>query len=163
MQEFKQFIDELDQKLSTYFDFYKEHICCHKGCSACCEKGDYPLSELELRFVMLGYESLDSDTKIKVQKNFKTIVKGEACPFLINKECSIYPYRPIVCRTHGLVYLIDEEKVKLPYCVHDGLNFSKLYKNGKIIIKPISENLDTKILLKDFKFGEIRNLFDWLN
>jgi len=25
-----------------------------------------------------------------------------ACPFLINNECSIYPVRPLVCRTHAV-------------------------------------------------------------
>ena len=36
------------------------------------------------------------------------------------------------------------------------------YENGEIVINPISENLDTKILLKGCNYGEIRNLADWL-
>ena len=88
--------------------------------------------------------------------------KSESCPFLINKLCSVYPYRPIICRVHGLAYLIGE-KVKVPYCVNSGKNYAEVFENNEITINPVLENLDTAEILKEFNFGEIRNLFDWLN
>ncbi len=160
---YKQFLEKLDKKLQSYFDEHKDFICCKAGCSACCEKGDYPISQLELEYLMQGFISLDNETKIKVQENIKSMVKGGKCPFLISSLCSVYPYRPIICRVHGLVYLYKEGSVKVPYCVNYGKNYSNVFENNEITINPVLENLDTTEILKEFNFGEIRNLFDWLN
>lgn len=162
MDNYRKFLKEFDRKLENYFNQHKEHVHCKIGCSSCCENGDYPLSQLELEYLMQGYINLDNETKIKVQKNIKSILKGKQCPFLLEKKCSIYEYRPIICRVHGLAYLISNDKVKIPYCVYENKNYSKVYNNGEITINPIIENLDTPNVLKDFDYGEIRNLYDWI-
>lgn len=162
MSNYVAFLKELDARLDAYFEEQAEHICCKKGCSACCEKGDYPISELELQYLMQGYMGLDNELKTEVQRNFSVIEKGGKCPFLINSECSVYEYRPIICRVHGLAYLCDEKKAKIPYCVHDGLNFSKVYDKPKFFAEPIKENLDTHKILSGLDFGGIRNLYDWI-
>ncbi len=87
--------------------------------------------------------------------------KGGACPFLVNKECSVYEYRPIICRVHGLSYLKDDIAI-VPYCVNSGLNYAEVFEDGEIRIEPIKENLNTPVVLKDFDYGEIRSLYDWL-
>lgn len=160
--EIEQILNALDRRLEEYFNRHKEYLCCKIGCSACCEKGDYPLSNLELEYLMKGFMRLDNDTKRKVQENFRNITPGGKCPFLIDKKCSVYPYRPIVCRVHGLAYLIKDGRVKVPYCVNEGKNYAGKYKDGEIFIDPIGENLDTPEILKNTDFGEIRNLVDWL-
>ena len=160
---YKAFLDNLDKRLEKYSELHKEHIKCCLGCSSCCEKGDYPLSQIELEYLMQGFAALSDKNKITVQNNIKNIVKGGACPFLIEKCCSVYPFRPIICRVHGLAYICHDNIVKVPYCAHEGKNYTNVYKNGEIEINPVSENLDTAELLKDFDFGEIRNLFDWIN
>ena len=122
---------------------------------------------------MQGFASLDNTLKREVQKNIKTIQRGGKCPFLIDKK---YPlrrqrqmcirdsaYRPIICRVHGLAYLCRQNTVKVPYCVNEGKNYSTVYNSGEITINPIAENLDTPNVLKEFEYGEIRNLFDWVN
>ena len=159
---YKEFLDNFDKRLEFYFSAHKEHICCRKGCSLCCEAGDYPLSQIELEYIMQGFVKLQDETKIKIQNNIKNIKRGGACPFLIDKLCSIYPYRPIICRVHGLAYLCKDETVKTPYCTSVGKNYSKVYQNGEITINPVLENLDTNEVLKHFESGEIRNLADWL-
>ena len=156
------FLKELDKKLKKYYEQHKEHLHCCPGCSSCCESGDYPLSATELEYLMQGYAKLSDNEKRIVQNNIKNIVKGGACPFLIDKKCSVYPYRPIICRTHGLAYLCKEETVKVPYCANAGLNYSDVYSDGEIVINPVMENLDSISLLKNFDCGEIRNLADWL-
>ena len=162
MDNYRKFLKEFDRKLENYFNQHKEHVHCKIGCSSCCENGDYPLSQIELEYLMLGYINLDNETKIKVQKSIKSIQKGGQCPFLIEKKCSIYEYRPIICRVHGLAYIISNNRVKVPYCVYENKNYSKVYNNGEITINPIPENLDTPNVLKNFDYGEIRNLYDWI-
>ena len=111
---------------------------------------------------MQGYIALDNNQKQLVQQQIKTMKKGGACPFLINKKCSVYKYRPIICRVHGLAYLYKENNVKVPFCVHAEKNYSKVYKDGEIIINPIAENLDTQNLIRDLKYQDFRNLYDWI-
>lgn len=163
MKEYAKFLKKIDARLDEYFRTQGEHICCQKGCSLCCEKGDYPISELELRYLMIGFSNLDNELKKTVQNNFLQIQKGGRCPFLIENFCSIYSYRPIICRVHGLAYLCKDKLVKVPYCTNCGLNYKEVYKGGEFLSEPIQENLDTQNLLKDFEHGEIRNLYDWLN
>ena len=150
--------EALDNKLRKYFEGYEDHVFCKKGCSACCEKGDYPLSDIELKYLMKGYSCLDNSLKVRVQKNIQLMERGGACPFLLDRVCSVYEYRPLICRIHGLAYLNKDGIVKVPYCVNEGKNFSKLYKNGEFFGEPIKENLD-EIL----NIGEVRNLYDWLS
>ena len=146
----------MGSKIEEYFDLHKDFICCKAGCSACCEKGDYPISEDELKVIMIGYSKLENYQKIRVQENIKTMEKGGACPFLLDKLCSIYSYRPMICRIHGLAYLTKNGVVKVPYCANDGKNYAQVYSNGEFRAEPIKENLD--LLL-----GETRNLYDWLH
>ena len=160
--DYSVFLSDLDKKLSKYFDMHKKHICCLVGCSSCCEKGDYPMSQAELEYLMRGFISLDDKCKIQVQNNIKNIEIGGACPFLIDKKCSVYQYRPIICRVHGLAYLCRENTVKVPYCVYENKNYAQVYKNGEIVIAPITENLDTIQIAENYNLGEVRNLTEWL-
>ena len=157
-----EFLKEFDERLEEYFNSFGDDICCKCGCSDCCEKGDYPLSDIELEYLMHGYMNLEPEVKIQIQDNIKKMEKGGICPFLINKCCSIYQYRPIVCRVHGLAYFCKDKKVKLPYCVNNGKNFSKNYRDNIFCGNPITTNLDTPSLLEG-SYAEIRSLYDWLN
>ena len=81
---------------------------------------------------MSGYLKLSPELKKQIRDNIKRLKsenpKYYQCPFLINRLCSVYKYRGIVCRTHGLAwYDEDENKIKLPYCVNIGLNYSKVF------------------------------------
>lgn len=149
---------EIDKKLEGYFKSHIQFIHCKAGCSECCEKGDYPVSEIELKNLMLGYSLLESSKKIQVQENIKNMQRGGACPFLIDKLCSVYSYRPMVCKIHGLAYLTRKGIVKVPYCVNSGKNYSEVYSEGEFFAEPIKENLDELI-----PEGEVRNLYDWFN
>lgn len=162
MEKYKHFLEEFDKKISLYQQKYSSYIYCKIGCADCCKKGDYPISQLELEYIMQGYISLDAEQKLTVQNNIKNIKKGGQCPFLIDNKCSIYQYRPIICRVHGLAYFCNNQIVKVPYCVNTGKNYNKVYADGKIEIEPIAENLDTPTVLEDFNYGEIRALFDWI-
>ena len=159
---YEQFINDLDKRLSLYFSAYQSEIACERGCSACCEKGDYPVSDIELEYLIKGYSELENDIKIQIQNNIKNIEKGGQCPFLLHKECSVYKYRPIICRVHGLPYLCNDNVVKVPYCANYGKCYKKSYSDGQFVGNPVKENLDTYALLKGYDC-EIRNLYDWIN
>ena len=76
MINYQKFLEDFDCRLKEYFKRDSGFIHCTAGCSACCETGDYPVSQLELEYLMQGFASLDNTLKLEVQKNIKTIQRG---------------------------------------------------------------------------------------
>ena len=175
LKRYEKFLEELDKILDNYFYEYRQYICCKKGCSLCCEIGEYPFSRLEAEYLMKGFVELSPKIQKEIKQNIKKLLDNKIysnykCPFLINKECSLYKYRGLVCRTHGLAFL-DNGIVKLPECVNEGLNYSSVYDSKKkelLIEQPIKESLridnifDNQAAKKyNLECGEIRPLIKW--
>lgn len=182
---YKKFIDILSLDLDAMFEHQKDYIFCKEGCSYCCEYGEYPFTEIEFNYLMEGYKKLDDETKKIVRDNINNINKDEkgyyVCPFLINKKCSVYNNRGIVCRTFGLLNKEADGKVNGPFCGKLGLNYSNVYdkETKELLLDVIEENqyknlprvfnLDiTNIrkldLVKELgiEFGEQKPLEEWL-
>lgn len=134
-EKFERFLNSIDEDLQKIFEHQKEYLFCKKGCSLCCEKGDYPLSELEFKYLMHGFNSLDESTKQTIQKNIQITKKENkdsyTCPFLIDKKCSLYKYRPFVCRAFGVLTEDAQGNPCYPFCTAKGLNFSQIYDKEK--------------------------------
>lgn len=174
LKRYEQFLKEFDKRLEKYFEDQCEFIKCKSGCSTCCEVGEYPFSRLEAEYLMSGFLKLPADIKNKIKEEIKKLKsenpKMYKCPFLIDKECSVYPYRGIVCRVHGLAWL-DEDKIRLPYCVNKGLNYSNIFdrETGEVFLpNPIKERLKIDSILRsdaaenfELECGEIRPLIKW--
>lgn len=183
-----------DNLIQKCFDNQKEYIKCQPGCSFCCEEGEYPFTQLEFEYAMIGYNNLKEEEKEFIQSKIKKIKKQKEkstkkefmyeCPFLINKKCSIYNHRGIICRIHGLMYYIKDEngetKNKGPKCIGKGLNYSSVYDESQKLIspqmwkktgiktEPEAYNIGLKFLINNkmtkelnLEFGEIKALIDW--
>ena len=130
------FLYTLNKELQKMFDNQAEFIKCKEGCSYCCEKGEYPFSELEFNYLIEGYKQLDSNTKKIIKENIKQINKEKSkntdkifmhkCPFLIDKRCSVYNNRGIICRTFGLLCEHNDGRLTIPFCHEYGLNYAQL-------------------------------------
>ena len=193
--EFCDFLEVLTKKINMFFENQKEYIHCKEGCSLCCRQGEYPCSELEYEFLRLGVALLPVETqkqitqkvlKIKEDKKYSSpgIPFEYECPFLFDNKCSIYKYRMIICRTFGLPYYINqdgEQRIKTPFCVHHGLNYSEVYDAERNTIsqelfeqkgyqnEPVAFNLSLSFILNKLgkesmglDFGEEKSLIDWL-
>lgn len=131
------FLYTLNKELQKMFNNQAEFIKCKEGCSYCCEKGEYPFSELEFNYLIEGYKQLDSNTKKIIKENIKQINKEKSkntdkifmhkCPFLIDKRCSVYQNRGIICRTFGLLCEHNDGRLTIPFCHEYGLNYAQLY------------------------------------
>ena len=175
LKRYENFLKELDKQLEEYFKDQKDYICCKKGCSLCCELGDYPFSRLEMEYLMQGFITLPNDIRLIIKKNIEDIktsgLKEYKCPFLIDNLCVLYERRGLVCRTHGLAYLYNGI-IKLPHCAKENLNYSKVFdtKTGEILIdNPINTSLRIDDIFKsklaekyELECGEIRRMIDWL-
>ena len=149
LKNFGKYLELIETRLlNKYFEKQKDYIFCKEGCAACCKYGEYPTSELELMYLVAGYQGLDKETQDKIAVNIDNIKTGLAntddkmyqCPFLIDNRCAVYNNRTLICRTHGLLFYEKDKdgnlKNKMPACVNDGLNFSQVYDTERGMISP---------------------------
>lgn len=162
---YEKFLKEFDEKLAAYFERDAAAIKCKKGCTFCCENADYPLSLLEMEYLMKGFLLLEKEKHDRVREKIRnTADKPYPCPFLIDGECSIYSYRPLTCRVHGLAYMRSDGIVKLPECARIGLNYSENFDGQTVNFEPIIEDLNLDKIFSEhseLEFGEIRSMIDW--
>lgn len=180
----------LNKKLGKFFDDQKPYISCKRGCSKCCENGEYPFSELEHEFLMIGFSKLKPDIQKKIVNKISEIKRAKEnsdgvftyeCPFLINHECSVYDFRGIICRSFGLMSINPNGKTKIPFCAFENLNYSnvvdeetkiislkKYQKLGKDVPEPLAYNVSYGFLTSEnieksfhLNFGEKKSLIEW--
>jgi len=126
----------LQEKASTFFreyeKKYKDQMQCSSGCSHCCI-GELSIFSWEAELIIQWFLSLNIQAQLDLKKEWAietnhnfTNVEGEKkqpCTFLVENKCSIYPRRPIICRTQGMGLKWQEDKVlKTDSCP---LNFTK--------------------------------------
>lgn len=194
-QTYEQYLKIIDDSLKKFFEEQAPYIHCKEGCSYCCESGEYPFSQLEFNYAIIGFGLLENEIqnvildKIKKMKEEKLKNTDKhfihQCPFLIDKKCSIYNHRALICRNYGLMQYYTssktgERKYNIPDCVKIGLNYSKVYdKKTKTISskmwektgieqEPVSYNIEREFLINNnltqklgLEFGESKFLIDW--
>jgi len=85
---------------------YPDDLACASGCADCCAPG-LTLTPLEAEAVEAFLGSLDAGARARVSRSAASS-DGSACAALDGeRRCAIYPVRPIVCRSHGVVVRID--------------------------------------------------------
>ena len=137
--KYKQYLNTISKVLDEYFEHQKEYICCKKGCGYCCERGSYPYTDLEFKYLLLGFFKLDMQEQQSVIKRIKKLKEEynncedkanftHRCPFLNDdKLCSVYDFRGLICRVFGLITCHEDGSYTLPFCQALGLNYSKVY------------------------------------
>ncbi len=190
IRKYQIYLQYLEKKLGEYFEEQSPYIFCKAGCSSCCEKGEYPFTELEFAYLMIGVQTLDKFTQHKIEQNMIRIRKEfnentdkkflHACPFLVDKKCSLYNFRGIICRAHGLAFFSQNKNILVPACVDEGLNYSNVYdfETGKISSEkykqtgieqePLAHNVGVYYLTNNeitksigLDFGEIKPMFEF--
>jgi hypothetical protein len=73
LDKFKRYIKTIQYYLDQYFEDQKEYICCHRGCSHCCEKGSYPYSKMEFEYLLIGFFKLDLKEQQGVIKRIQAL------------------------------------------------------------------------------------------
>ncbi|MDC7223035.1 MAG: YkgJ family cysteine cluster protein [Spirochaetales bacterium] len=112
--EYGQFLSQVDRECDRLSSLYADFLQCGPRCFHCCRS---------LTLLPLEWHFLKDQAKGHKKK---AAPSEEACPFLVDSLCSIYDFRPLICRTHGLplLYLNEEGRSwELSYC---DLNFLSL-------------------------------------
>lgn len=112
--EYKDFIKGVDAQVDALLKSHRGHMACGKGCDHCCM--DFSVFPVEFHYIqeqMLKSEFVSPDQPVL------TDVTSNRCALLMNGACSIYAFRPFICRTHGLplVYLNEAgDEMELSFC-----------------------------------------------
>ena len=171
IQQYRQLRDEVDGISEMLFEIHSERMCCAKGCCHCCQN----LSVWPVEFYSI-VEEMKTAGWAKPQLN-----DGKECSFLDEQgDCQIYPFRPIICRTHGLplVYWHDEtdppgygamfceknfeDSDKIDFGPDNTLNMDEVNeKLAKLNLAFIKQKKDSS--LEPTTRIELRNLLDYLS
>ncbi len=163
------FLGMLIKELNRMFSAQSEFIKCKEGCSYCCEKGEYPFSRIEFDYLMKGYKALPQGTKNKILENIANINEDKKksdnkdfmykCPFLLDKRCTVYENRGIICRTFGLLCEHTDDRYTIPFCHEYGLNYSNVYdKELGQISEELSQSYETEPTAYRISRETIQNL-----
>lgn len=191
VENYLKFLAYFQGLLNRYFTEQAPFIKCQKGCAKCCKNGNYPFSQIEVEYLKQEFKTLDEGLKQKVldrirnliaeKNNSKEAVFKHECPFLEDDTCVVYNNRGIICRTFGLIYFNESDKMQMPFCAFEGLNYSdvmdfekniiteeKLAESG-LDVEPKAFNLDYKKVTDDkiaeaylYSYGEKGPLLDIL-
>lgn len=77
-------------------------MSCKPGCDRCCHN-TFTVFAVEAANIRRGFEGLPESAKVRIRENSALAGPSNgSCPLLHNGVCSLYGYRPVICRTHGL-------------------------------------------------------------
>lgn len=130
--------------MDDLYAFVGKFTPCHKGCNYCCY--------INISISSLEAEYIEDNLRISQIRNLdKKDFRGTPCPFLDKGACSVYKYRPFVCRRH--VALFDNPKwCQLDLChkyEFTIIRFSEVEKSYHLIVSGS----------RDISFYDIRQLF----
>lgn len=144
-------VDEINEKVANLSAQHKNKMKCKAGCAQCCLNFDvFPVEFFSIkekmktdRFEMPELQSNDEDT----------------CVFLKDNLCQIYPYRPIICRTHGLPLLSMNESAEFWELSHCELNFENVepdffHQDNSLIM----DKFNSELFQQNLSFIEANNL-----
>jgi Fe-S-cluster containining protein len=127
-----------DNAFAATFHAYRAHMHCVKGCASCCLLET--VVPLEAYVIDLYLQSLGSSVATFSTKHPE--YRGEKCVFLDSNACTIYPVRPIICRTHGMPILYpDQEGIDVCPLNFSQYDFASLDPKHLLDAGVITENL----------------------
>ncbi len=101
------------------------------GCEDnCCHSLFFHHTHVEKAYLIYGFSQLDAEKRRQIIDRAKTycdttfkgpdpVSKKIPCPLLVKGRCGIYPFRPMICRMHGLPHEIHRPghpPIKGPGC-----------------------------------------------
>ena len=118
---------------------YDAQIACHKGCACGCRNlSVMPIEALSLSGAV---QDLPEGLRSKILKHASTASFWD-CPVLEDGACSLYAYRPIICRTHGYPLLTYYQgKPSVGYCRHNFKNIPSIPADAVIDLEKINSAL----------------------
>ena len=131
----------VDRTLNGIRHRYSAHIACRKGCACGCRNLTiFPIEALSLTGAV---QDLPAGAAARIRKRAAAASLWD-CPLLENRACSLYPFRPLICRTHGFpLQTIYNERLSIGYCRHNFKNMSSIPDDAVVDLDKINGALRT--------------------
>ena len=150
---------DLELKQETFCDTFNVH--CKKGCGTCCEHFIPDVYGVEARFLALGL-MFDDKLDLALDRIKKWNPESPHCPlydFDSDYHCTVYRYRPLICRLFGATASKDKEgKPCFRHCKYNegGLDVSSEEMLQKI--DAVIHMSDYAMMMEEYAIGEKEKL-----
>lgn len=107
LDNYHQLLARVDYLCRNIADRLGDSITCSPGCSSCCTS--ITLFPVEAAALAAALDRLPGDAASEIRRHVRRNTGSGRCPLLKEERCLLYEARPIICRTHGLPILFQEE------------------------------------------------------
>jgi uncharacterized protein len=104
--QYRRLRDRIDERVASLLTMHQREINCRPGCHGCCTN---------LTVFPVEYWSIVREMREDVVKDLP-FDPAAPCGFLNEGMCTIYKYRPLICRTHGLPIAFSNDEMQPPQC-----------------------------------------------
>ncbi len=102
--DYRRLLKKVDGFFSRVAGRYPDEVNCGPGCIDCC-RAALTLLPVEIAFLAEAVGRLDTGELAALRENISNLdPKAGLCPAIHRDRCLLYQFRPIICRTQGLVW-----------------------------------------------------------
>ena len=153
LMNYRSLLTGVDRLLEGIRRRYSDQIVCHKGCDCGCRNlSVFPVEALSL---LSAVQDLPEKTSAKIRQRAASASFWD-CPLLENRACSMYAFRPVICRTHG--FPLETHYKGWPsigYCRQNFKNMPSIPNDAVIDLDNINRTLRT---LNESIVGELAHV-----
>jgi len=122
LRNYFQLLERVNAHASGVESRFASRMRCAPGCDGCClHISVFPVEAAAIRFTLGKLPRPELERLVRACEGADD---SPRCPLLRDGLCGIYQARPLICRTHGLPLLVeDEEGRRVDFCP---LNFNGL-------------------------------------
>ena len=137
--KYRRLVVNVDRQLGRIQRKYGHFIACHKGCGCGCRNlSIFPIEAMALAGVL---QTLPQAIIDKFQRRAASISFWD-CPLLEDRICSLYAFRPLICRTHGFpLRMIYKGQPSIGYCRHNFKEMAAIPDDAVVDLSPINDML----------------------
>jgi len=140
LRNYFRLIESIDARCREIQRGYSDHLACRRGCADCCRS--FSIFPVEAAAILHGIETLPAERYERILDRSRSHGQTDQCSLLENGECLIYPFRPIICRTHGFPILTRANgDPEVDFCPKNFTRIASLPGNAMIDIDRLNETL----------------------
>ena len=104
---YRALLAQVDQLCARIAATFPDQLACRAGCAACCTL--LSVLPVEAAALALAIEQLPQEAATTLRRRLTSADDADVCPLLTDDRCPLYAARPIICRTHGLPLMVEDE------------------------------------------------------
>ncbi len=91
---------------------------CRTGCEACCHVRltVFTIEAERIAEALRALEERDPDLRARIRRQADDPTHADRCPLLVDGRCATYSERPLICRSHGLPVVADDDGERVTSC-----------------------------------------------